>query len=74
MEPGRVFHRDGTVVVEQSARWPSPEAGQLADPQSVASVFRLRDGVVVSVIRHPDLASALEASGLTEADEARPSR
>lgn len=69
IEPGRVFQRDGTVVVEQSARWPSAESGQIGDAQAVASVFRVGDGVVTSVIRYPDLVAALQAAGLSEADE-----
>src|SRR5713226_7155497 len=45
LESGRVFVRGEVVVVEQSARWPSPD-GKLADPQAVASVFRVQNGLV----------------------------
>jgi hypothetical protein len=31
-------------------------------------VFRVRDGLVASVLRYDDLAGALEAAGLSEAD------
>ena len=68
LEPRRIFWRAILVVVEQSARWPSVE-GHLADPQVVASVFRVADGRVSSVIRHPDLAAALHAAGLNISDE-----
>ena len=70
IEPRQFFHRGQTVVVEQYATWHAPEAGTSADPQGVASVFVVRGGRVASVTRYADLASALEASGLTEADHA----
>ena len=65
LDPLRTFSgRDGAVVVvEQSAAWRS-EAGTLSKPQVLASVFRVRDGKVESVVRYPDLTSALDASGL----------
>ncbi|MGH2461934.1 MAG: nuclear transport factor 2 family protein [Chloroflexota bacterium] len=68
LEPRRVFHRDQTVVVEQGAAWRAPETGEVAGQLTPASVFVVRDGRVTSVIRHPDLASALAAAGLGEAD------
>jgi ketosteroid isomerase-like protein len=81
LEPRRLFARaetdaapkqdvaaDGTVVVvEQSARWRA-EDGSLGEPQAAASVFRVRDGRVSSVIRYSDLASALETAGLNKSD------
>lgn len=69
LEPMRTFHRDETVVVEQRATWQVPEAHTGTDSQTVASVFFVQDGQVTSVIRHADLASALEAGGLASADE-----
>lgn len=72
LEPRRVFNRAGTVVVEQSARWRSAESGELTEPQGVASVFLVRYGRVASVVRHPDLATALTAAGLDESHEQRP--
>ena len=73
LEPRRIFCRAGAevVVVEQVARWPSAD-GHLADPQVVASVFRVNDNRVASVIRHPDLPSALEAGSLKISDEYAP--
>jgi hypothetical protein len=52
----------GAVVVEQSARWQTAD-GELTEPQVAASVFRVSAGKVASVIRHADLATALEAAG-----------
>ena len=68
----RVFASADVVVVDQSARWRSAD-GQMTEPQEVASVFRLRDGLVSSVIRYPDLGSALRAVGLEETHEQLPS-
>jgi ketosteroid isomerase-like protein len=67
--PYRTFHRDNVVVVEQGASWQSPDAGSTTAPQTVASVFIVKDGRVASVVRHPDLASAFEASGLAYSDK-----
>ncbi len=47
---------DDVVVVEQEASWPGDAA-----PQPVASIFRVRDGLVTSVIRYPDVAAALRS-------------
>lgn len=59
----RMFHRGTTVVVEQRAGWRSSENDEV-----VASVFVVQDKRVASVIRHPDLASALETADLDEGD------
>lgn len=69
LEPQRVFHRSETMVVEQEAKWYSSDIGEPADVQLLASVFVVRYGVVASVVRYEDLASALSASGLDEVDE-----
>lgn len=68
LTPRRVFHRAGTVVVEESARWRSPETEQMTEPQGAASVFRVHDGRVTRVVRYPDVISALQAAGLDDAD------
>jgi ketosteroid isomerase-like protein len=73
LEPRRIFCRNQMVVVDQAARWPTAD-GQRADPQEVASVFRVEDGRVASVLRHLDLASALHAAGLDFSDEHVPTR
>src|SRR4030088_1772629 len=43
MQPGRLYHRDDAVVVEESAQWRTEDVG-LTDPQSAACVFRVRSG------------------------------
>jgi ketosteroid isomerase-like protein len=69
IEPKRIFHRGNTVVVDQAATWHITGGRGPAEPQAVASVFVVRDGRVSSVIRHADLASALQAGGLTYSDK-----
>ncbi len=72
LEPRRIFHRAGTLVVEQAARWRQSETGPMTDPESVATVFLVREGRVTSVVRHPEVASALAAAGLDDSDEVEP--
>ncbi len=60
-EPGRMYVRDGVVVVEQKIG--SPGAGTAA-----ASAFRVVHDHITSVFRHQDLAAALAATELAEAD------
>ena len=63
-ELGRMYVHDGVVVVEQKISTPdNPDAVTTA-----ASAFRVVHDHVTSVFRHEDLASALEATELTEAD------
>jgi ketosteroid isomerase-like protein len=64
LEPLRVIADGGSVVVEQSARWGPGE------PQRVATVFAVRDGLITRVARHPDLAGALAATGMADAGAA----
>ena len=68
LEPLRTFHEAETVVVEQEAEWQTVEPG---DRQTVASVFLVRNGLVTSVVRYPDLASALRAANPDEPHEGR---
>jgi hypothetical protein len=56
-EPGRMYVRDGVVVVEQQT-----------GAKTVASSFRVVHDKVAAVYRHLDLESALAATELTEAD------
>ncbi len=60
---GRMYVHDGVVVVEQ-------KISRTDDPAAVtnASAFRVVHDHVTSVFRHEDLASALAATELTEAD------
>ncbi len=63
-ELGRMYVHDGVVVVEQKISTPD-------DPDAVttgASAFRVVHDHVTAVFRHEDLASALEATDLTEDD------
>jgi SnoaL-like domain len=63
-ELGRMYVHDGVVVVEQKISTPD-------DPDAVttaASTFRVVHDHVTAVFRHEDLASALAATELTEAD------
>jgi ketosteroid isomerase-like protein len=67
--PTRVFHRDGTVVVEQEAEWSAADTGETYERQVVASVFVVRDGLVASVVRYPDLAEAVRAASIDGSGE-----
>jgi ketosteroid isomerase-like protein len=69
LEPRQMFHRQQTVVVEQDAQWRAPGTGEVTGHQVPASVFIVRNAQVTSVVRYPDLASALAATGLSEADK-----
>lgn len=62
VEPGRTYVHDGVVVVEQRIVAVTGETG------SGASAFRVVHDHVTSVFRHADLAAALAATELTEAD------
>jgi hypothetical protein len=61
-EVGRIFVHDGVVVVEQKIGGPG-ESGS-----TLASAFRVVNDHVTSVFRHDDLAAALAATELTDAD------
>jgi ketosteroid isomerase-like protein len=61
-EPGKLYVRDGVVVVEQEI---TSATGEVS---TAASAFRVVRDHVTSVFRHDDLASALAATDLTEED------
>jgi hypothetical protein len=63
-EIGRIYVRDGVVVVEQKLSNPE-NPGAVTNS---ASAFRVVRDHVTSVFHHQDLASALAATELTEAD------
>jgi hypothetical protein len=67
LEPLRFVCEARSVVVEQSARWATDDGG-FTEPQTVASVFQVQDGLVSSVIRFPDMTSALEAAEIGPVD------
>jgi hypothetical protein len=60
---------DGTVVVEQLARWEDAATGTEQGRSMVGVHFRVVDGVVAAVGRHDDLGSALAAAGLGASDQ-----
>jgi ketosteroid isomerase-like protein len=60
-EPGRMYVRDGVVVVEQ-------QVTSTAGDTTAATAFRVVRDHVTSVFRHGDLASALAATDLSEKD------
>ncbi|AFM15209.1 hypothetical protein Mycch_0388 [Mycolicibacterium chubuense NBB4] len=62
VEAGRIYVNDGVVVVEERITSPAGES------RSAASAFRVVHDHVTSVFRHDDLAAALAATELTEAD------
>ncbi len=68
LQAGRMFVHDGVVVVQERATW----AGSADAPGPVASAFRVVDAQVVSVFRHPDLDTALAATGLGAEHEIDP--
>ena len=69
LTPLRVFHRDDTVVVQQEAQWRSAESGVVTGSQTVSSIFVIRDGQVISVVRYADLTDALQKANLNESHE-----
>jgi ketosteroid isomerase-like protein len=60
-EPGRMYVHNGVVVVEENVT--SAEGSTTA-----AAAFRVVRDHITSVFRHPDLATALSATELTEKD------
>lgn len=63
-EVGRMYVHDGVVVVEQKIIDTDPSRADT----TLASAFRVVHDHITSVFRHHDLASALAATDLTEAD------
>ena len=64
IEVGRIYFHDGVVVVEEQIT-PAAESGSSG---TAASAFRVVRDHVTSVFRHDDLAAALAATELTDAD------
>jgi len=61
-EVGRIYVHDGVVVVEQKI------GGSGESDSTIASAFRVVHDHVTSVFRHDNLAAALAATELTNAD------
>ena len=64
IDVGRIFYRNGVVVVEEHIT----AKADRADTHTAASVFRVVDDHVTAAFRHPDLAAALSATEMTDAD------
>jgi hypothetical protein len=69
--PLRAFQRGERVVVEERGEWRSPETGAVVGSQVVATLFVVAAGLITRVVRYDDLASALEAAGITWEDETK---
>ena len=60
---------DGSVVVEQAARWIDPASGADRGQARVASCFCVEGGGIARYARYENLEFALTAAGLDESDE-----
>ncbi len=69
----RVFARDQKVVLAQHGVWRNPTDGSGLGEADVASLFQVAQALVTHFARYDDLATALAAAGLNEADEVTPS-
>jgi ketosteroid isomerase-like protein len=65
----RIFQRGDTVVLAQHGIWQSEATNGVPSEADLASRFRVNQHQVVEYERHDTLARALEAAGMTEADE-----
>ena len=62
----RIVARDDVAVAETRTEWRYVDGGELAETSSGALAFAVRDGRIARVTVHPDLATALAATGLAE--------
>lgn len=69
LEPVRWFCGADVAVVEQDAQWVDAENGGLTPVTRLATAFRVTDGLISGVLRHPAAGSALAQVGLGEPDE-----
>jgi ketosteroid isomerase-like protein len=65
LHPIRMIDAGDRVIVEQDAIWPGDE-----QVHRLASVFRIQGSQIASVLRYPDLPTALAAAGLDATGEA----
>ena len=63
---------DGSVVVEQAARWIDPATGADRGQAQVASCFCVDGGDIIRYARYENLELALMAAGLDDGDEVMP--
>jgi hypothetical protein len=66
----RSFARADSVVVEQHGAWRSPQTGEVGEAE-MAAHFRVAAGQVGYFARYDSLEAALDAAGLSAADEVR---
>lgn len=65
---------DGSVVVEQAARWIDPATGTDRGQAEVTSSFLVEGGGIARYGRYENLELALTAAGLAESDEVTPAQ
>jgi hypothetical protein len=65
LHPIRMIDGGDRVIVEQDAIWPGDE-----QVHRLASVFRIQGSQITSVLRYPDLPTALAEAGLDTTGEA----
>jgi hypothetical protein len=65
----RIFARGEVVVVAQQGVWQAGAASAAPGARPLASRFRVTGGRVAQFARYDDLATALAAAGLGDADE-----
>jgi hypothetical protein len=63
---------DGSVVVEQAARWIDPATGAEHGQAQVASFFCVEGGNIARYARYENLELALMAAGLDDSEEVMP--
>jgi ketosteroid isomerase-like protein len=65
----RIFHRGDTIVLAQHGQWQSAGTDGRVSEAQLASRFRVGDGRVLEFERYDNLANALMAAQLSDADE-----
>jgi ketosteroid isomerase-like protein len=68
MEPQRWFHTEGTVIVEQIARWHAPDTGEETSSRRVSTAFSIRDRLIASIARYDTIGEAITSAGMDESD------
>lgn len=69
MSPKRWFRSGDTVVVEQVATWHDPDTGAETGSQTVATVFEITNGRIVSIARYGFLGEAVNSADMDETHE-----
>ena len=71
LETRRSFARGDTVVMEEQGVWSAIESGERRGAAIVASAFWVAEGRVIRYARYDTLSAALDAAGVSLADEVR---